>query len=166
MLLTFSRLDSAGEPTEFEAKIKAGVKRHTFRQGNRWKPGTVIHFWSGTPRNQKNNPYEFSLPEFTADYTRGTDDGSKAYPLVSIVEDFKMSFPETGHVLFQIGDLMVDENLLEIVAQADGFDSKEAFVAWFRRTAEKAKVKVITGQVIHWRGTAYAPDTAKEFNAE
>lgn len=53
-----------GQPTNFKEKIQAGVKIHTFRMGDRWQPGMLIHFWEENPRNTSVNPAPFQLPRF------------------------------------------------------------------------------------------------------
>lgn len=56
MLLTFSK-------TQFEHLIKQGIKQHTIREDkhNRWRVGSLCHFWMGNPRNinAANKPHSF-----------------------------------------------------------------------------------------------------------
>ncbi len=46
---------------QFVEKIKQGQKATTIRKSGRWKVGQKIHFWKGSPRNPKSNPYHFGM---------------------------------------------------------------------------------------------------------
>lgn len=46
---------------QFVDKIKQGQKVTTIRKSGRWKEDMKIHFWKGSPRNPKSNPYHFGM---------------------------------------------------------------------------------------------------------
>lgn len=175
-LLSFSRLFPWGAPTNFETKIKAGVKIHTLRFGNGWYAGRPIDFWVGSPRNE--GSYKFFIEDFDKALEWKTiqrkdnekNDYSVNLPICSAVESFTMQFerlddPEKTTIDFRIGELEIDENLIEAVAAADGFDNAGDFVRWFlrsaRKKADKAKAFKLSGQMIHWTDKVYDLDRAQ-----
>ena len=56
MLLSFKRNYPWGGETNFVQKIIQGEKIHTFRIGDRWRPGMFIDFWDESPRNKWADP--------------------------------------------------------------------------------------------------------------
>lgn len=172
-LLSFSSAFPWGDPTNFEAKILAGIKPHTFRSGNGWYPGRLIDLWIGSPRNKGS----YKLPELEFDkvlqwktVTRKNKQGQDYeinLPVCSAVESWKMDFGNLGDsersttLDFTIGGLKVDENLLEVVATMDGFDNVDDFLRWFQTSAKKKKKTVLTGQLVHWTDKVYDLATAQ-----
>jgi hypothetical protein len=55
MILSFMEKFPWKTPTNFEYKINNGIKIHTFLadEKNRWKPGTIINFYTGNYRKGK-----------------------------------------------------------------------------------------------------------------
>jgi len=86
----------------FVEKVLNGSKLNTIRanKGSRWKVGSIIHFWQGSPRNPSAEPYQFGLGKVT-----------KILPI-------KIN-PKANIVLLD-GKQVKD---LESFARADGFES-------------------------------------------
>lgn len=153
MILPFARQTPWKEETEFEYRIQTGIKIHTFRLGDRWKPGMFIDFWSENPRTANKNPYPFSIAEGKAAALGTTYRDGKPIrlPMVYATETFYFEFPDEDKFILKIGSLFIDNDLLyDLVALQDGFSEPLDFQRWFRLTAKKKKTKVLTGQVIHW----------------
>ena len=135
MLLSFSQEFPWEQPTNFKQKIQgyqlwSPPKIHTFRTGKRFKPGTKIHFWMGSPRikhlfdwidpfnlpleekyNWWRNPKFFDSEEAFAEYRRvmrGTEQPhNKTVPLCTATEDWLMDFTGNDeHLVYvlHIGD--------------------------------------------------------------
>ena len=172
-ILSFRRELPWGEPANFVAKIRAGVKIHTFRFGDAWYPGRLIDFYDQNPRN---GGQAFDLGDFdkALDWKTIERSGGRKLnlPVCSAVESWEMAFAfrldhddnetlEVGSWEFVIGDLAVDENVLEVVAAADGFDSTDAFVRYFAGESKRKGTDTISGQIIHWTDKVYDLETAK-----
>jgi len=114
MLLTFSK-------PEFITLIKKGVKLHTIRDDkhNRWKAGTKIHFWLGSPRNTKGKikPYQFGVGEVLRVETIRMD--------FAILEDWQPDVVHIGACL-----LNTTEGLNELAIK-DGFENWLQMKKWF-----------------------------------
>lgn len=110
MLLPFSRTFNE-KPTNFKQKIQAFEKIHTFRLGHRFKPGDLLHFWDGAPRNRFLVPKaeRFNIPITTNGLwllapmhkpiflTQGSnliECHDVALPCVYATENFKMFFED------------------------------------------------------------------------
>jgi len=175
MILSFKRETPWGEPTDFKLKIQAGIKKHTFRLGDRWKAGNVIDFWEENPRNVTMNPAPFFLKDYNlADQWKTVEKDGETInkPLAFAIERFWMKFEDAPNLegikdnfLFQlkIGDLWIDRmEMLNMVAMADGLDTYQNLTGWFNVIRKKRKKQVLTGQVIHWTGASvYDWDTAE-----
>ncbi len=118
MLLTFSKTKN------FETLIKQGIKIHTIREdiNNRWKPGMKIHFWSGNPRNIKNNPYQFG-------------EG-----IVSDIESICI-YPDFNKIKI-CGNYFKDIDFLNMTAKNDGFKNWNDMKTWFKSD--------FVGRIIYW----------------
>jgi len=124
MILNFLKGFSANggtrKPTNFEEKIKKGIKLHTIRidGGNRWKPGRKIHFSTGA-RTGRYNCFKEGV--------------------CSSVQ----------HISIKDRDIWVDGKRLPVdmitwLAINDGFDNIEDFWAWFDQYSP------FEGKIIHW----------------
>lgn len=146
----------AGKPTGFKDKILNSLlqhtpigetvfkdkkepelfKPHTIRKGNRWKPGMNIHFfeWTGKP---------YRSPHF------------KFAPVIKCVRvqsiDIIWTDPDQAVLpkpLIFIDQVWVcDEKIKQALAVNDGFESLQAFYAWFNQD--------FSGQIIHWTNLKY-----------
>jgi hypothetical protein len=187
MILSFSDTFPWGGSTMFETQIDLGIKKHTFRIGNRWQPGDIIHFWMGSPRNPgKSHPFQPGGAFLWVPYN------GREMPIVVATEEFKMHFvtdtinskssrkPEYQEVQFflDIGQKTkvcatfvaskngygilrqeTDGQLLKKIARNDGFkDEPIDFIRWFYSLAQKKELTEIKGQIIHWYGTCIAYD--------
>lgn len=160
MNLTFSRratLQGIEQNTEFERRIKRGEKIHTIRKGDRWKPGTKIHFWMGTPRNPGSDPQRFfvnlDVSEFwvhqwgkerpviqTKDFLRMRglnlfDPPNTEYylPAVANVEKIIIRNLRGEWPTVQVGRKMLTAAEIVTLSQNDGFELVEDFFDWFRK---------------------------------
>lgn len=160
MNLTFSRratLQGIEHNTEFERKIKRGEKIHTIRKGNRWKPGTKIHFWMGTPRNPSSDPQKFFVNLDVSEFW--IHQWGKEKPVIQTKEFLRMRGlnlfdpPNTEYYLpavanvekiiirnlhgewptVQVGRKMLTASEIVTLSQNDGFDLVEDFFDWFRK---------------------------------
>lgn len=113
--------------TDFENKIKKGIKLHTIRwdEKNRWKKGVKIHFATGA-RSSKYNCFK-----------EGVCTGTQKIVIINRsiwIQD--MPFPLIGHEIQYLSD-------------NDGFDSIEDFWWWFDQYSP------FTGKIIHWTNLRY-----------
>jgi|SRR5690606_29672732 len=194
MLLTFKKhfpfLSKSGDKIEtgFVDKIIWGPKAHTFRVGNRWKPGDKIHFWSGNPRNVKQSPFAFNPSVVRVDWWMDSENG-KVLPCTDLMRGGFHGCPsfrfipivaavELAQIWIHTGDLQVfiladkDGIKYEQLKQAklgefcvkDGFWSYNEAARFFQFEGEARKVPAFKGQIIHWsEKTVYNPQTAQIF---
>jgi hypothetical protein len=116
--------------SRFAAKVQSGEKLHTIRarrkDGHRPRPGQPMHAYCGL-RTKKTELLLLST--------------------VSKVESIRID--TEGHI--RIGDIGDSRVLayeeVEALAKADGFDSPEEFVAFFKDTHGLPFI----GDLIHWR---------------
>ena len=174
MILSFARKTPWGELTDFRRKVAELEKIHTFRMGNRWRPGMKIHFWDSSPRSKgsaKLAPEEFFLEESGVSickevrYSRPDEYGVKRV-LVKSVQDFEMQFnfdveAEHWQMFLRIDGKLIGEpdyekGLSEVreVCENDGL-SIDWFVRWFVHSAIKKETSILTGQVVHWTNFRY-----------
>lgn len=195
MLLTFKKHfpflseDGGKIETGFVDKIMWGPKAHTFRIGNRWKPGDKIHFWSGNPRNVKQNPYAFNpsvdrvdwwLDSETGKILQNTDlmkggfhgcpDLAVYVPLVAAVELAQIWIHAGDMEVFILADKngikyeQLKKGKLGEFCVKDGFWSYNETAKFFQFEAEARKVPAFKGQIIHWsEKTVYNPHAAQIF---
>lgn len=128
MVLNFLKgfsVDGKRKPTNFEEKIKKGVKLHTIRydEKGRWKKGRKIHFSTGARTSNYNC---FKICECT-----GTQ-SIEIYNRRVWVNGVELEFCD-------IEDLAIN----------DGFDNVTDFWAWFD------KYSPFEGKIIHWTGLRY-----------
>lgn len=128
MVLNFLKgfaVDGKRKPTNFEEKIKKGIKLHTIRwdEKGRWKEGNKIHFSTGA-RTSKYNCFK-----------KGKCTGTQAVEIKDRdvrVDGLKMTWDE-------IEDLAIN----------DGFDDIADFWAWFDQYSP------FSGKLIHWTELRY-----------
>jgi hypothetical protein len=110
---------------EFIPAILAGTKVHTIREGQRWRAGDVAEFYA---RAQAPDRYEFRPP----------------LPVL-LVQEIELS----TEGLRVEGRLLPPPELLAL-AQADGFATAEALLAFFA-----GKPLPLRGQLVHWTALRY-----------
>lgn len=138
MLLPFSeKFKWNGQPTHFERKIadKNPSKFHTFREGERFKPGHLLHFWINNPRVKKYKPaWSFDIQYSNAAYWANKKkndlvvsgalleradrivEPENLLPIVYAVERFQMQinkYDDCIQMLLNIGSLYWDVRLIE-----------------------------------------------------
>ena len=121
MILIFSK-------AEFVQKIIDGDKIHTIREDktNRWKEGRIIQFWSGNPRNVKNNPYYFMERQCIS--TQKIEIKNKC-------------------IYIDNRELKLCSDKVELLVIQDGFDTVQELFEWFD--------KDFSGKLIHWTDYKY-----------
>ena len=118
-------VDGKRKQTNFEEKIKKGIKLHTIRwdQHNRWKSGMKIHYATGA-RTPKYNCFK---------------EGVCVH-----VQNIKIS----NRNIWADG-VPLDNSEIEYLSINDGFDSLNDFWAWFDQYSP------FTGKIIHWTTLLY-----------
>ena len=128
MVLGFTKTMMVGNrrvPTNFEEKIKNGVKLHTIRwdEKNRWKTGNKIHFATGVRTSNYNC------------FKEGLCNGTQ-----------KIEIRDRN---VWIDDVILNYYEVENLAINDGFDSIKDFWSWFDQYSP------FTGKLIHWTKLTY-----------
>lgn len=131
MILNFLKgfgVDQKRKPTNFEEKIKKGVKLHTIRwdEQNKWSRGRKIHFSTGARTGNYNC------------FKEGECTGTQAIAI------------HNREVFISGRSLLEDE--IEDLSINDGFDSITDFWAWFDQYTP------FDGKIIHWTGLRYKQD--------
>lgn len=161
MILGF-KTEINGEPTGFVGKILASFipeaekfftpKRHTIRNGNRWKAGDKIHFAIGVRTKHYLGFHEGVCKAVQTieiyDYNEISLDEARADNMVFLCEKTIL-----GDVYYSAMQVKVDGRRLSLVeikslAVNDGFACAEQFFGWFGN-------KDFTGQLIHWTDLRY-----------
>ncbi len=137
MILNFLKgfaVDGKRKPTNFEEKIKKGIKMHTIRwdEKGRWKEGNRIHFSTGARTGNyncfKEGKCKSTQPIFIIDRN------------IWVGEDSETDWIECR----KLTDIDIEE-----LAINDGFDCIEDFWAWFDQYSP------FSGKLIHWTGLRY-----------
>ena len=128
MILGFLKgfnVDGKRKSTDFEDKIKQGVKIHTIRWDakNRWKKGRKIHFATGVRSSRYNC------------FIEGDCTGTQEI----VIRDR----------MIWIDDCEVDYDEFINLVKNDGFDSKDDFWWWFDQYSP------FLGKIIHWTDFRY-----------
>jgi hypothetical protein len=112
--------------TDFENKIKKGIKLHTIRVDgkNRWRKGMKIHFATGN-----------RTPQYNC-FKEGVCTGTQTIEI-------------RDHYSVLIGGRMQTNDQIQDIAINDGFDTIEDFWAWFDQYTP------FTGKIIHWTNIRY-----------
>lgn len=156
MDLSFNQFFPNEDQTLFKEFIQQRAKKHSFRMSYKRRPGQDIQF------QQTNNlaigkPKEpFSINKGLAEFWTKSpvkDSPFDEYPLIAAIESWAIQFVDPKKSLeahFRIGELIIDENMLEVVALSDGFRNGPDLLAYFWRVAIERKVKHLEGQLVHW----------------
>ena len=128
MILNFLKgfaVDGKRKPTNFEEKIKKGVKLHTIRwdEKGRWKKDNKIHFSTGSRTNNYNC------------FKEGICTGIQTIEI------------ENRDVW--VDGLKITPDTIEYLSDNDGFDCIEEFWAWFDQYSP------FSGKIIHWTELRY-----------
>lgn len=126
-------------PTNFIEKIKTGKKPHSFREGDRWRPGMKIHMATGVR---------------TPNYEQFNKDWKHAQTVVSTQKVEILTTHEIPGILFydekpgeETKARFIYGKGLEIIAKKDGFDTVEDFLKFFHHHW--------FGQIVHWTDLRY-----------
>lgn len=128
MILNFLKgfnIDGKRKQTDFDKKIKEGLKIHTIRldMTNRWKEGRKIHFSTGSR---------------TAQYNCFKEGICKGIQKIRI---------ERRNVY--IDNVLINYEELELLSINDGFESLDDFWWWFDQYSP------FIGKIIHWTNLMY-----------
>lgn len=107
------------------APIQAGTKVHTFRAGQRWQAGMLIHFYARAR----------------------TPDMSLFFPVQPVVSVQAAKLTAEG---MHVDGRRLEGAELELFAQRDGFATAVEFFAFFA-----GRELPIVGQLIHWTPVRY-----------
>ena len=177
MILHIPKVTPWMTETGFKHKVQAGAKIHSLITGFRWKQGMKIEFIEG---DISTIPIPFTLPykDVASKWTteKNKDGELIDYPVCCAIEDFKIWITKMKvgdpdfvknvsyqfEIKFKIGSIYFDtEELFDLIAMNDGFDSREDFLQWFIESAKKKMTNYLEGQVIHWTTNVYDSSTAK-----
>ena len=130
MILNFLKgfaVDGKRKPTNFEEKIKKGIKLHTIRwdEKGRWKVGNKIHFSTGARTGNYNC------------FKEGKCTGTQQIEI------------RNRSVYIEGRELSLTTDKIEWLAINDGFDCIEDFWAWFDQYSP------FSGKIIHWTEMRY-----------
>lgn len=141
-------------PTYFKEKIYAGVpslrnqkmpeqwfpgagelaltltldpKIHTFREGNRWKAGDLMHMAYGV-RTKNYQQFNKSMPELQR---------AKSVQKIEIIRD-----PHFGCIIQVDNRQLGMAEIVDLITN-DGFDNSDDFLKWFK--------KDFVGQIVHFK---------------
>lgn len=131
------------QPTDFEYKIKAGIKKHSIRDDNhdRWQPGMKIHHAHG------------ARTKYYHQFAEGICVSTQTIMISFIYQGMYDSTPEYSFdINGQRYAVFIDSRLLNhqevrTLAYNDGFDSIEDFFLWFNKPTIK--------KIIHWTDLKY-----------
>lgn len=112
------------------APIQAGTKIHTFRAGQRWRAGMLIHFYA---QSRRPGMYRF-------------------HPILPVVSVQAAELTAEG---MHVDGRRLEGAELELFAQRDGFASAAEFLAFF-----EGRPLPIVGQLIHWTPVRYETSPA------
>lgn len=137
MVLGFSTTNKqTGEATNFVDLILDGSKKHSIREGDRWKEGMSIQMATGVRTKAQQ--------VFNAD----RDDLSTCKSVQSIEINTKGGeFRGVEYSIIIDGRKLVEREAKEL-AKNDGFSSLYEFLTWF-------PMGKTTGQIIHWTDLKY-----------
>lgn len=131
-----------GSKKQFVPLYLNGIKKHSFRKGNRWRAGMSIQFFQDT-RTKK-------MKKFMDD------------KIVVSVQDIKVfdPFSTDGERLSIIeidGVEIKDKKVLKQLAINDGFKSHAELTEFFFPKGKKVKIMdcIFEGQIVHWTDLRY-----------
>jgi len=123
MILTFSK-------QQFVDRILSGVKIHTIREDshNRWKPGRLVQFWFGNPRNTRGKvrPYHFANG-----VCEHVDPTQIYYEQISFEQYPHYSYAIDIYTPSEFIDSVKGRSVLNRLAINDGFNDYHELFAWF-----------------------------------
>jgi hypothetical protein len=130
MILGFLKgfyVDGKRKPTEFEEKIKKGIKLHTIRidEKCRWKKGNKIHFATGVRTSNYNC------------FKEGVCTGTQKIEI------------KDRCIYIDDRELKLTIDTVEYLSDNDGFDSVDDFWWWFDQYGS------FVGKIIHWTDLRY-----------
>lgn len=128
MVLGFTKgmmVDGKRRLTNFEDKIKMGIKLHTIRwdSKDRWEIGKKIHFATGVRTSRYNC------------FKEGVCKGTQKIRI-------------EGRTIW-IDNVIISQDEVDELIVNDGFDNEKDFWAWFDQYSP------FTGKIIHWSNLLY-----------
>jgi hypothetical protein len=139
MILSYKKQFPWGAPTDFEQKIIAGTKIHTFREDphGRWKPGRKIHHATGV-RTKNYNCFQEDDCEDVQPVHIEWSKRSKNFVTIYI-----------ANTVFYTnqGGITINFHGMCRLARNDGFECTADFFKWFNTD--------FRGKIIHWTDFRY-----------
>jgi hypothetical protein len=158
MILGFKKKFPWGEETKFDAKIlqsaQEGIvifpglglldpKKHTIREGQRFKGGEWLHMATGVRTKQY---FQFNTGVEQLAKCRATqrfDLSFRNRDVVALYIDKDLKYCKNRDHVFEIEPGWMDQ-----FAKNDGFTDQEQFFRWFKKPVRR-------GQIIHWTDLKY-----------
>lgn len=145
-------------PSGFRTSILSGIKIHHFVINGKFKQGQFIEFFE--------DENEFFLDDFQLSEKWGSEKVNEKTvhkPTVCAIENFTLTMKKKKkgsssyvELTLQIGDLFFDtDDLIELVARNEGFQSVGEFVSHFLHESRKRRKEILIGQVVHWTNQNY-----------
>lgn len=132
-----------GEPTGFVDKIIDGVKWHSMRWGNRWRPGMQITMATGV-RTKKYRPFVYAPCEWT-----------QGVKIIPNTPDPRKQDSYLPRVMVERGAMRILMPLapFSIMALAinDGFESAYDLNRWMLQACRAKGADAFRGQIVAWR---------------
>ena len=126
---------------QFVPHYISGRKQHSFRQGNRWRKGMSIQFYTGAYNKTR---------------TKFMDDGVCTDALEVEIVNHPCS------IIMRIDGCILHKRDLIHIAHMDGFDSYKEFQEYF---FPKNSHGVWKGQLVHWTDFRYSYQYFEELHA-
>ena len=120
-------------------------KRHTIRQSDRIKPGTILHMATGV-RSKNYNQFNKDIPELAkCRATQRFDLTYRKNNVVALYIDKVLMFCRNREHLYEI-----TPGWMQQFVENDGFRDEVHFFMWFTKP-------VRNGRIIHWTDLIYNP---------
>lgn len=151
MILSYKQKFPWGRPTNFEQKIKEGIKKHTIRDDihGRWKPGMKIHHAYGVRTKNYDCFAEGVCTHIQIMEIRevkmGSSDDCYCFPLMSPKHHKNAVSGKIFRVI--IDGKVLSETMIDLLAKNDGFNTTEDFFLWFNGNLKR--------RIIHWTDFKY-----------
>lgn len=149
MILNFTKHFPWGAATKFEDKIDDRKKIHSIRQdnGNRWKPGMIIHLCTGARTKNYDcfNEQQCESVQSIEIQEIPVAQSDYCYIYRDYIGKEKKEVNKTFRVLID-GKALCKVDIA-ILAANDGFDTTHDFFKWFN--------KPFKGKIIHWTDFRY-----------
>lgn len=139
MILSYKQKFPWGRPTNFEQKIKEGIKKHTIRDDihDRWKPGMMIQHAHGVRTSNyrcfaKGQCMSTQILEIKSIDWRSAIQNPREIEAIEALSD-----KEPKVFQLYVDGRQLDGSEINDIARNDGFESTEDFFRWFNEPCTK-----------------------------